>query len=146
MCCVCQIFNPVNGRPVLIRFVNCFLCIHWKHECELSRPCQHSDTPNRNGGDAALVLRPWPQVQWIRMFRRWSNVEGKLDPCLLFVGFSRKECSLEHVSPRNQCIILKMVSQSKVQRKGLTMEESPTLSRCPLYQVSMLDYCGDHRH
>ena len=34
-----------------------------------------------------------------------------------------------------QCIILKMVSQTKVQWKSLTLKEPPTSSRCPLYQL-----------
>ena len=49
---------------------------------------------------------------------------------------TRKLRSVDHVSPRQQCIILKMVKQAEVQWKGLTLEE-PTPSRCPLYQVSM---------
>ena len=58
---------------------------------------------------------------------------------------TRKGCSVEHVSPRQQCIIMKMVSQTEVQWKGLSLKEPPTSSRCPLHQVSVLDD-GDHWH
>ena len=34
--------------------------------------------------------------------------------------------------------VIAKVSQTEVQWKGLTLEEPPTWSRCPLYQVSML--------
>ena len=50
----------------------------------------------------------------------------------------RKGCSGEHVSSRQQCIISKIVSQTKVQWKGLTLEEPFISSRYPLYQKSML--------
>ena len=52
---------------------------------------------------------------------------------------SRKGCSNEHVSPRQQYIILEIVSQTEVQWKGL-LEEPPTSSHCPLYQIRMFDY------
>ena len=37
----------------------------------------------------------------------------------------------------------KMVGQTEVQWKGLTLEELSMSSRCPLYQVSILDYGGE---
>ena len=43
----------------------------------------------------------------------------------------RKGCSVEHMSPRQQCIILQMVSQTEVQWEGPTLEKPPTSSRCP---------------